>query len=91
MVSAAAAVLLPAPLGGSGCGDKPADTATAGRIPEVIPYLDARPSAVDGQGSAAPKLFGPFPVGSRSDFQIKFTVGNAGIKPGGYILLQISP
>jgi hypothetical protein len=58
-------------------------------MPELVPYLDSKPSAVDGQGKAVIKPKGPFPADSRADFEITFTVGKAGIKPGGYIILQI--
>ncbi|UCH97669.1 MAG: DUF3604 domain-containing protein, partial [Candidatus Aminicenantes bacterium] len=60
-------------------------------LPEIAPYLDSRPSTMDGQGRAVIKPKGPFPVGSLVDFKITFTVGKAGIAPGGFILLQISP
>ncbi|MEA1927018.1 MAG: CehA/McbA family metallohydrolase [Candidatus Auribacterota bacterium] len=60
-------------------------------MPEVIPYLDAKPSAVDGEGTAVPDASGPFVVGSRQDFHIDFTVGKSGIAKGGFIMLQISP
>jgi len=59
--------------------------------PEVVPYLDSRPSAVDGQGIAFVKPDGPFVAGSEADFEIVFTVGEAGVSPGGFVLLQISP
>ncbi|MFH1038792.1 MAG: CehA/McbA family metallohydrolase [PVC group bacterium] len=62
-----------------------------GWVPEIVPFLDAEPSAIDGQGSATPESFGPFPAGERQDFTIDFTVGEAGIEPGGFIMLQISP
>jgi hypothetical protein len=60
-------------------------------LPEIAPYLDSKPSAIDGQGSAVIQPKGPFPVGSLVDFQITFTIGKAGIAPGGFVLLQISP
>jgi hypothetical protein len=60
-------------------------------LPEIIPYLDSNPSAIDGQGEAVINPKGPFPVGSRADFTITFTVGKAGIAPGGFVMLQISP
>ena len=89
--AAGAAAVLLSLITAAGCGEKQADTPIPGRIPEVVPYLDARPSALDGQGSANPENFGPFPAGSRADFRIEFTVGQDGIAPGGFILLQISP
>ena len=60
-------------------------------VPEVIPYLDVKPSEVDGEGTAVPGSNGPFPVGSKQNFQIDFTVGKSGIAKGGFIMLQISP
>jgi len=60
-------------------------------LPEIIPYLDSKPSAIDGQGQAVINPKGPFPVGSRADFEITFTVGKAGIAPSGFVMLQISP
>ena len=60
-------------------------------LPEIVPYLDCVPSAIDGQGQAAVNPKGPFPAGSRVDFHITFTVGEAGIVPGGFVILQISP
>ena len=60
-------------------------------LPEITPYLDSKPSASDGQGKAVLYPKGPFPVGSQVDFQLTFTVGKAGIAPGGFLLLQISP
>jgi len=87
----AAAVFLLVLLSSAGCGERPAVRPEAVTVPEVVPYFDARPSELDGQGSASPESFGPFPAGSRADFRIEFTVGEAGIRPGGFILLQISP
>ncbi len=87
----AALSLLAALIAGSGCGKKLPEASPPARVPEVVPYFDARPSALDGQGSAAPEYFGPFRVGAEADFEIEFTVGEAGIQPGGFILLQISP
>lgn len=83
----------------AGCSDNPEEgpvfTPTKPEerewCPEIIPYLNAAPSAVDGQGTAVPGAYGPFPVGSRQNFEIDFTVGEAGIAPGGFIMLQISP
>ena len=84
---------------GSGCGKKqpeepafnPDGPEERGWVPEIVPFLDAKPSAIDGQGTATPESFGPFTVGERHDFQIDFTVGEAGIAPGGFIMFQISP
>lgn len=87
-IARAAAVLL-ALISGTGCREnRPGEPF---KPPEVVPYFDARPSPVDGEGTAAPELFGPFPVGERADFEIEFTIGESGIAPGGYILLQVSP
>ena len=60
-------------------------------VPEIVPYLDSHPSKIDGQGTATLSPPGPFPVGSRQNFTITFTVGEAGITPRGFILLQVSP
>ncbi len=60
-------------------------------LPEIAPYLDSKPSASDGQGKAVIHPQGPFPVGSLVDFRIAFTVGTAGIAPGGFVILQIPP
>ena len=60
-------------------------------IPKLVPYLDVEPSAVDGQGTATLRPSGPVPIGSRGDFAITFTVGEAGVVAGGYVLLQVSP
>jgi len=60
-------------------------------LPEIVPYLDSKPSAKDGQGGAVISPEGPFPAGSRIDFKITFTVGEVGIAPGGFVILQISP
>ncbi|MDP8214974.1 MAG: CehA/McbA family metallohydrolase [Candidatus Euphemobacter frigidus] len=84
---------------GSGCGERseeepvfnPAGPEERRWVPEIVPYLDAKPSAVDGQGTAEPRHYGPYPVGSRQDFEINFTIGEAGIAPGGFVFLQISP
>jgi len=59
--------------------------------PNVVPYLDCVPSQVDGQGSAVVVPSGPVEVSSRRDFEIIFTVGAAGVVPGGFVMLQISP
>ena len=67
-------------------GDSRGDSA-----PHVVPYLDSVPSAVDGQGSAIVRPSGPMPVGSVGDFEITFTVGEAGVAAGGFVMLQISP
>jgi len=60
-------------------------------LPKIAPYLNATPSVVDGQGKVAINPEGPFVVGSPVDFNITFTVGEAGINPGGFVILQISP
>jgi len=60
-------------------------------LPNIVPYLDCAPSPVDGQGQAVVTPKGPFPAGSQVDFEITFTVGEAGIAPGGFVILQISP
>jgi hypothetical protein len=79
------------------CSDKKQDDVTPGQkekkewLPEIVPYLDCIPSEIDGQGRAIIKPEGPFPAGSRVDFEITFTVGEAGIVPGGFVILQISP
>ncbi len=60
-------------------------------IPEVVPYLDTKPSEVDGGGSAVLRPSNPLPVGTRANFEIVFTVGEHGIAPGGFVMLQVSP
>lgn len=60
-------------------------------LPGIVPYLDCLPSPVDGQGKAMAEPKGPLPAGSRVNFSITFTVGKAGIVPGGFVILQISP
>jgi hypothetical protein len=77
--------------------DNPSDTPkgetprTGDWTPNVAPYLDSVPSSVDGQGSAVLKPTGPLPVSSRGDFEITFTVGEAGVAAGGFVMLQVSP
>lgn len=60
-------------------------------IPQVAPYLDAAPSPVDGQGAATLVPAKPVPVRSGGNFEMVFTVGEAGVRPGGFVLLQIPP
>jgi hypothetical protein len=60
-------------------------------VPHVVPYLDCVPSSKDGKGSAIVNPKGPFPASSTADFEIAFTVGEDGISPGGFVMLQISP
>jgi hypothetical protein len=60
-------------------------------VPNVVPYLDCKPSAKDGQGTAMITPTEPLVAGSIADFQVKFTVGEAGIAPAGFIMLQVSP
>ena len=85
-----------------GCSERPKEKAkeeasglAAGdkkdRAPQVVPYFDSVPSAVDGEGRAAANPPGPFPAGSRQDFEITFTAGPSGIAPGGFVILQVSP
>ncbi len=61
------------------------------RVPDLVPYLISRPSPSDGQGSARVSPPGPFRAGSGHNFEISYTVGPAGIDPGGFVLLQVSP
>jgi hypothetical protein len=67
------------------------EESTPDDLPHIVPYLDSTPSAVDGQGTAAFSPPGPFLAGSLVDFEITFTVGEAGIDAGGFVMLQISP
>ncbi len=60
-------------------------------LPNVVPHLDTIPSAVDGQGTAVLKPAEPVPAGWNRTFEITFTVGEAGIVPGGFVMLQVSP
>lgn len=71
------------------CGEKKIEKEE--KLPEIVPYLDCVPSESDGQGEAAVKPDGPFTAGDSVDFEITFTVGETGIAPGGFIILQISP
>ncbi len=57
--------------------------------PDVVAYMDNLPSDIDGQGSAVLEPSGPFPVSSRRDFTLTFTVGESGIVAGGFVMLQI--
>lgn len=72
-----------------GCGEKKVEKED--KLPEIVPYLDCVPSEIDGQGEVVVNPKGPFSVSAVVDFQITFTVGEAGIVPGGFIILQISP
>ncbi|RJP26740.1 MAG: DUF3604 domain-containing protein [Candidatus Abyssobacteria bacterium SURF_5] len=79
---------------GVSCSEKSEmKTAAAGKDswPHVVPYLDSTPSAKDGQGTASVAPAGPFLAGAMTDFEIAFTVGEAGIAPGGFVILQVSP
>lgn len=71
--------------------DGPSRNGAEDRVPHVVPYLDCVPSPVDGQGTAVVMPSGPLQVGSRKDFEITFSVGKAGVVPGGFVMLQISP
>ncbi len=75
------------------CGEKDVgkEVEKEEKLPVIIPYLDCVPSPGDGQGEGVVTPKGPFPASASVDFQIKFTVGEAGIAPGGFILLQLSP
>ena len=86
----------------SGCSDKteadsPPPPAQAGSnpaerpVPYVVPYLDIVPSDIDGQGTAVATPSTPLPIGIPADFEIAFTVGEAGIDAAGFVMLQISP
>ena len=59
--------------------------------PEPVPYLVSSPSPADGQGRVEVDPPGPFLAGSVADFQITYTTGRAGVAPGGFVLLQVSP
>ncbi len=79
-------------LSGAACSDPgPPEAESRFRVPTVVPCLDARPAAVDREGSARIEPSGPFPVDSVQDFRVAFTAGTSGIAPGGFVLLQISP
>jgi len=60
-------------------------------VPEIVPYLDSVPSAVDGQGTAIATPTAPLPIGTAEHFEITFTVGDAGVAAGGFVMLQVSP
>ncbi len=79
-----------------GCSDEPAPAAVetkaeAGEdeLPNIIPYLDAEPSPVDGQGVATISPSEPVRAVDETTLDIAFTVGEAGVKPGGFVLLQV--
>jgi hypothetical protein len=61
------------------------------RTPQVVPYLDNVPSDIDGQGSAELIPSGPVMASSTDNFTLTFTVGEAGIVAGGFVMLQVSP
>jgi hypothetical protein len=81
-----------------GCSDRsaaespqPAAQADESRVPNIIPYLDSVPSEIDGQGTAVVTPSDPLPIGTGADFEITFTVGEAGVNAGGFVMLQVSP
>lgn len=59
-------------------------------VPNVVPYLDNHPSEIDGQGTAVATPSGPLPIGAFENFEITFTVGDAGVAPEGFVMLQVS-
>ena len=59
--------------------------------PRIAPYLDAKPSPIDGQGTATLTPSEPVPASGVRDFEVAFTVGEAGVAPGGFVLFQVSP
>jgi hypothetical protein len=48
-------------------------------------------SPEDGQGRASVEPAGPVPAGSLGAWTVRFTAGPAGIRPGGSLVLQVSP
>lgn len=76
---------------GPGCSGQPAPAAVEApgvELPNIIPYLDAEPSPIDGQGVATITPSEPVRVADEATFDIVFTVGEAGVKPEGFVLLQ---
>ncbi|GAB4339123.1 MAG: hypothetical protein Kow0099_13870 [Candidatus Abyssubacteria bacterium] len=60
--------------------------------PQIVPFLDNVPSAVDGTGTARlKKPKEPVVAGTRTSFEIVYTVGESGIAPRGFVMLQVSP
>lgn len=57
----------------------------------VAKPLDCRPSAVDGTGSARIDPDTPVHAGTRGSFTVTYEAAKPGIRPGGFVLLQISP
>lgn len=78
-----------------GCSEQPGQQAPPAvpdsGLPTVVPYLDVHPSAIDGQGTAVLHPAEPVPVSSVASFEITFTVGEAGIVRGGFVIFQVSP
>lgn len=80
----------------SSCGKSPEATAASPEedtvdLPPIMAYLVCEPSEIDGQGTAVVSPSHPIPMGSVGTFEITFTVGEAGIKPMGFVIFQISP
>jgi hypothetical protein len=75
--------LPPSMQAGSNPGERP--------VPNVVPYLDSVPSDIDGQGTAVATPSTPLPIGTPTDFEITFMVGEAGVDADGFVMLQISP
>jgi hypothetical protein len=62
--------------------------------PTIVPFLENVPSSVDGQGTARlRRLDSPEPpvAGSIASFEIAYTVGERGIEPRGFVMLQAPP
>jgi len=79
------------PLSGDNQNGKP-DKKDEPAFPNIVPYLQCIPSAVDGQGKAVlTSSSNPKVIGSYNSFKITYTAGEAGIAPMGYLLLQVSP
>ncbi len=82
-----------------GCADDPAGSGTGMQDGStfdvagirVAKPLDCKPSAMDGTGTARLDPTTPVPAGSRGNWTVTYEVGEPGIEPGGFVLLQISP
>lgn len=58
---------------------------------KIVPIFDCKPSAEDGTGKASIKPVKGVQAGSIHSFEITYTAEKSGIKPGGFIILQVSP
>jgi hypothetical protein len=73
------------------CSEDPVHQDDERKFPMVQAPLVCEPSSIDGQGTAVMAKTGPLHAGSVAEFEITFTVGEAGIEPFGFVMLQVSP